>query len=160
MASVRPATALDLDAIVRMGQAMHAESPRYRNKQFDPAKVLQLGVNMLAAPHTALFVAEARGRLVGMAAVVATDYWFGPDRYVTDLAIYVDPEHRGNGAFVRLVWAVEAWAREQGVQEISLGVSTDVEAERTVRAYTRMGYTLLPTRVVSKRLDTDHVHRT
>lgn len=159
MVSARRATPQDLDVIVRMGEAMHAESPRYRGANFDAAKVLALAVRMLEEPSAGLFVAESGRQVIGMAAVVAADRWFGHDRYVTDLAIYLQPEHRGNGAFVRLVWAVEEWAIGQGVQELDLGVSTGVEAERTVRAYTRMGYTLLPTRVVSKRLDVDHVHR-
>lgn len=157
VADVRRATAQDLDVLVQMAQAMHQESPRYREMRFDAAKLHALVTNLHHAESAALFVAQEDGHPIGLAGVVATERWFGPDRYVTDLGLYVSPVHRGGGAFPLLVLAVEAWAREQGVQQIDLGVSTGVQAERTVRAYERMGYTVADTRVVTKKLD--HVHR-
>ena len=42
--------------------------------------------------------------------------------------------------FPRLVYAFEEWAKEQGASELSLGVSTGVQTEVTVRMYERMGY--------------------
>lgn len=159
MATARRATAADLDEIVAMGRALHEESPRYRGMQFDPDKVRHLaGELMTLAGLSVVFMVESDGEVQGMAAVVATQRWFGPDRYITDLAVYVKPQHRGNGAFPLLVHAIQSWAREQGVADLDLGVSTDIDAGRTVRAYERMGFTVSSTRVMTKRLD--DVHRT
>lgn len=152
MATARRATAADLDDIVAMGRALHEESPRYRGMQFDAEKVRVLALNLMQSDGAAVFVAQAGDEVIGMTALVAADRWFGTDRYVTDLTMYLKPEHRGNGAFARLVQAMEGWAREQGAQEIDIGVSTDIGTERTVRAYERMGFTLSPTRVAMKKL--------
>jgi GNAT superfamily N-acetyltransferase len=158
MTVVRRATYSDLEEIVAMGRAMHEESPRYRGMRFDGDKVRRLAIHIMMQPEFGVvFIVEAGAQLAGLAAVVAAERWFGPDRYLTDLAVYLKPEHRGNGAFLRLVQAVEEWASEHGIEQIDLGVSTDVQPERTVRAYERMGYTLCPTSIMTKR--PDDVHR-
>lgn len=156
MANVRAATLDDLGVLVEMGRAMHRESPRYRSMQFDSEKVRKLSANLIGSDTAAVFVAQAASEVVGMAAIVAGQRWFGPDFYLTDLVVYVRPEHRGNGAFVRLVLAIEGWARLKGITQIDLGVSTGVDPERAVRAYERLGYTVSDTRVVTKRLDDVH----
>lgn len=156
MAKVRPATAADIPAMIEMGWAMHQEAPRYRSMQYDRAKLHALCTALLEPGG--MFVAEEDGRLVGMALVVIGERWFSADRYITDLVVYVAPEQRGGRAFLRLILAVEGWARAHGMDlDIDIGVSTGVTTEQTVRAYERMGYTLLPTRIVTKRIS--HVHR-
>lgn len=157
MATVRRATARDLDDIVRMGEAMHKESPRYRSMRFDASKVRALAARLIDMPQGELFVAERGCEVIGMAAAVVGERWFGPDRYVTDLAVYLMPQHRGSGVFMWLVRVLEAWAVEMGVQDVDLGISTGIGVEETVRAYQHLGYTVADTRVVTKRLD--HVHR-
>lgn len=158
MAEVRRATAADVDALVEMGRAMHAESPRYRDKTFSADKLRQLAAHLSAHPEQgAVLVAAGPDGAVGMFVGILGERWFGTDRYATDLAVYVKPEHRGTSAFLRLVRAAERWAAECGVEEIDLGVSTGTDTEHTVHAYQRLGYTLLATRVVTKKLN--HVHR-
>jgi GNAT superfamily N-acetyltransferase len=71
-----------------------------------------------------VFVAEAGGALVGL--VTAHPYWPSP-MYVQELEVYitelvVDPECRSGGVGARLVEAVRAWARAQGVTRIRAGV--------------------------------------
>jgi GNAT superfamily N-acetyltransferase len=141
-----------------MGRAMHAESPRYRAMDFDPVKVRAVAGRLMAGDAGMVFLADAGGEVTGMAAATIGERWFGPDRYVTDLVVYVRPEHRGGSAFFRLVCALEGWAAQQGVLQVDLGVSTGVQVEQTVRAYERLGYTLDATRVVTKKLQ--DVHRT
>jgi GNAT superfamily N-acetyltransferase len=146
VARIRRACTADLNALVAMGRAMHAESPRYRAMDFDPVKVRAVAGRLMAGDAGMVFLATIGER------------WFGPDRYVTDLVVYVRPEHRGGSAFFRLVCALEGWAAQQGVLQVDLGVSTGVQVEQTVRAYERLGYTLDATRVVTKKLQ--DVHRT
>lgn len=154
MAKVRRATLGDLSAMVALGQAMHQESPRYRDMQFDTAKVGRLLQHLVTAGDAAgvVLVAEEGGLLIGGAIGIAGERWFGPDRYVTDLAVYLSPDHRGGRAFMRLVDAFEEWTAAQGVTKLDIGVSTGVHVERTVCAYERLGYTLDPTRIVTKTL--------
>ncbi|RYF62608.1 MAG: hypothetical protein EOO29_45730 [Comamonadaceae bacterium] len=60
--------------------------------------------------------------------------------------MYVRPEVRasllGGRAFRGLVRALELWGSRQGVSGPVLGVSTEIHAEQTLRAYERMGYRL------------------
>jgi GNAT superfamily N-acetyltransferase len=56
-----------------------------------------------------------------------------------ELAVYVTPEHRGRTG-MRLIKAFEAWAWDRGADEITLGISTEVDPERTAALYARLGY--------------------
>lgn len=155
MAEVRRAVPGDVPDLVEMGRALHAESPTYSPKGFDPAKVRALAERLTgpcSPEDTAVFVAVAGRQIVGMFVGVVADSWFGHERKASDLTVYVKPEHRGGTAFVRLLHAFEAWADERGAVECDIGVSTGIHVDRTVHAYQRSGYTLSPTRIVNKRL--------
>lgn len=142
---IRAATPDDAPGILAMGRALLEESPKYQAMQYDEAKLMQLGERLTSAllsEHAAVLVAERRGVLLGMIVLVVAERFFGGDRYVTDLTVYVRPEVRGGLVFARLIQAAEAWARERGVRDCAFGVSTEIDAERTVCAYQRMGYRL------------------
>jgi GNAT superfamily N-acetyltransferase len=142
---IRVATPADAPAMIDMGRALALESPKYRDMTFDEAKLMALGErinSVLMSDLACSFVAERAGQVIGMMVVGMAERFFGGDLYVTDLTLYVKPEHRGGLAFARLVQAAEAWARERGVRDACFGVSTEVHAERTVHAYQRMGYRL------------------
>lgn len=158
MADIRRATPADIEALLAMAAAMHAESPRYRSMQFNPEKLRNLAQAITSAPHeeATILVAAAGGEILGMFVGLIAQRWFGDDRFATDLAVYVKPEHRRGGLFFRLVRAAEEWATGHGIEDLDIGVSTDVHTEETVHAYLRMGYTLSPTRVVTKKLQHGH----
>lgn len=146
MATVRRATDADLEAMVAMGQALHDESPRYQGMAFSPEKLRRLWQmlqgTLLTGEPGCVFIAEQDGQVIGLTVGLIAERWFCDERYLTDLTMYVKPEHRGGSAFARMVRALEAWAVEQGIDWMALGVSTEIHAERTVRAYERMGYRL------------------
>lgn len=145
MAEVRHATPADFPAIVAMGRALHDESPRYRDMPFNPDKLLALAKRLhgsLLCSDAVILVAVADGQLVGVTVGVMAERFFNDERYVTDLTVYVKPEHRGGSAFLRMVKALEAWAAENGVADLAIGVSTEIHAERTVHAYEKLGYRL------------------
>lgn len=144
MSEVRRATPADTPALIELGRAMHAESPRYREMPFSEARLQALSARLhhgtLLVEDAAIFVAEAGGAPVGMAIVFLDELLLSDAKFVTDLVVYLKPEHRGGRLFLKLVRAFEEWARQQGVREIVLGVSTGVHAEQTVNAYRRLGY--------------------
>jgi GNAT superfamily N-acetyltransferase len=145
MTTVRRATDDDLEALIAMGEALHAESPRYQGMGFSAPKLRRLYEQLkgtILAEGGCVFVAEEGGEVVGMTVGITAERWFSDERYVTDLTLYVKPEHRNGRAFPRLVRALEAWAVEQGIADLALGVSTEIHPERTVRAYEHMGYRL------------------
>lgn len=143
MAKVRAATPEDVDALVSMGRALHDESPRYRDMPFSEEKLRALAVKIGEPVGDVIFmVAEVGGIVAGMMVGLIAERWFCDARFATDLTLYVKPEFRGTSAFARLVGVFEQWAKAQGVQDFTLGVSTEIHPEKTVGAFERMGYTL------------------
>jgi hypothetical protein len=137
---IRPATHDDVPAILEMGRAMHAESPRYQGLGFDAEKVWH------RAWHTVdtggAFVAVKDGRIVGMVAGYVVENWFGGDNIASDYVFYLIPEERRIGRSAFLLWrAFEAWAAARGARDIAPGTTTGVDAEGTARFFMKLGYT-------------------
>ena len=146
MVKVRIGTHEDIPAVVDLGARLHAESPTYRDFPYSRIKVravLQQCVGTLMAPaeDAVMLVAEEDGRLIGMLLGYLTEGVFVEDLVIaTDLTFYVEPEHRGTMAAVRLLKAFEVWARTHGATHIAPGISTRINDERTQRFYERLGY--------------------
>lgn len=142
MAKIRNATALDLPAMADMGEAMHDESPQYRDRSFNRRKCTHLALMLIESHYGCALVAEDAGELIGMFMGVAQEQYFGDDLQTTDLLLYVKPEARGGRAMLKLVRAYEAWAESLGATDVILGVSTGVLAKQTVHIYEKLGYTM------------------
>ena len=139
--NIRKATALDIPALLSMGRAMHAESPRFSPLSYSDVKVYELIDHLFRTPKAGgILVAEHSGEVVGMVVFFVAEHFFGGDKFASDLCVYVTPEYRGGSAFTRLVYAFEKWADDLGVTEKLLGVSTGIHTEQTVRMLERLGY--------------------
>lgn len=146
MASVRRATAADLDQLVDMARDLHAEAPHYQAEPFEPQVLRRrlegrLTTGMLV-DHSAAFVAEIGGHIAGVLLAVIVPRDFNNSLIACETTLYVCPEHRGGRAFPRLVEAYVLWAGLQGATKAYLGVSTGIHHDRTVHAYERMGFKL------------------
>ncbi len=135
---IRPAQPHDLVQLLEMGRLMHAESPRFRPVPFSTEKAQQLIEQLIS--RGGAFVAEVDGALVGMFGGVVFEHFFSTTKMAADVVLYVTPEYRGGSLAARLVHAFERWAIEAGADELVLGVSTGIEAERTAGLYERLGY--------------------
>lgn len=121
-----------------MGRLMHGESPRFRPLPFSQEKAQQLIEALIA--RGGAFVADIGGTLVGMFGGVVVEHFFSTTKMACDVVLYVTPEYRGTRIAPRLVHAFERWAIEAGADELVLGVSTGIEADRTASLYERLGY--------------------
>ncbi|MBX7264988.1 GNAT family N-acetyltransferase [Micromonospora sp. Llam7] len=100
-----------------------------------------------AGTHTAQFVADPGGRLVGHAGGMAHPTEPG----LTVLyAVYLTPAWRGNGLLADLVAGVAAWSRACGRDELMLEVV--VGNDRAYRAYQRLGFVDTGVRVPHPRI--------
>lgn len=146
MAKVRRAAPADLDTLVEMARALHAESPQYRSEPFEPQVVRQWLRERMSTTalcdDNAMFVAESGGAIAGVLVAIIVPRWFNRRRVACELTLYVRPEHRGGFVMLHLVRAYKAWAKAQGAAKAMLGVSTGIHPERTVHAYQRLGFTL------------------
>ncbi len=137
---IRVAVGGDIPALVDLGYAMQQESPRFAHLAYAPVKVAQTLQQMIAADNGRVFVAVRDDIVVGMMGGYVLEYFFSHDKFATDLYVYVAPPYRGGSFFTRLVVAFEQWAIALDANEIVVGISTEVEAERTASLYERLGY--------------------
>lgn len=135
---IRAATHTDVPDLIELGAMMHAESPRFRRLMFRPDKLEAMARPLM--DNGIVLLAEDRGRVVGMAIGAVIEQFFTDAKLAVDLAVYVVPSHRGGPWFVKLIKAFEAKAVELGAAEITLGISTGLQTERTARLYEKMGY--------------------
>lgn len=139
----------DVPTLIKLGRLMHEESPRFRDMDYDDEKLMQLGIGLVE--HGGIFIAEKDGKAVGMVLGMVTEHYFGRDLMASDLAVYVHPEHRGGTLVVRLIKKFEAWAFSMGAKVITMGVSTEVAAERTGQLYKRLGYRMTGSLAVKEK---------
>lgn len=139
MAIVRHATQAEFARMIELGAEMHLEG-RYSRLPYNKARLLVMANSLHSSGDGAFFVSVAQSEIIGMAAVQKVSYYFCDAQYVTDLFIYVRPEHRGGFSFFRLVKAIETWAKEQGIAEVKLGVSNPLNVDTLSSLYEAMGY--------------------
>ncbi|MBF9072108.1 GNAT family N-acetyltransferase [Streptacidiphilus fuscans] len=105
----------------------------------DPAGALRAAQGWLTGSLDAgaLLVAEADGRLLGVISVTEQGHWTGArDAYIGELA--VSPEASRRGAGRALVAAVTDWARQRGLESVTLQTGA---ANATARAfYAALGF--------------------
>jgi GNAT superfamily N-acetyltransferase len=102
---------------------------------------------VLASPGDLLRVAEVGGDVVGWVHA-AEEELFESGRRCEIRGLVVDRAARRSGVGGALVAAVEAWARERGLPEVS--VRSNVVREESHPFYARLGYA---------RIKTQHVYR-
>lgn len=137
---IRNATIKDLPALLALGARMHAESPHFRQIAFSAAKLEETLRAVLGTPNGFLVLGDLQGHVAGVYVAVALEHWCSTDLVATELALYVEREHRGTLLGARLIKAYLAWARELGCKQITAGVSTGVNVDKTTHLYQRLGF--------------------
>jgi GNAT superfamily N-acetyltransferase len=135
---VRPATGADVPRIVEMGMrfAQMVYGARLRP---DPEALSALALRLMGMADSTLLVAEQDGAVVGMIGMMVYRHPMSAELVGTEVAWWIDPEHRGIG--LRLLRAGETWARAQGAVTFQMIAPTpDVE-----RLYERMGFERMET---------------
>lgn len=79
--------------------------------------------------------------ITGMMVGFLAPMWFSNSATTAcDIALYLKPEYRGGLSAIRLIKAFDDWAVSKNASVIQMGVSTNVNPERTSNLYTRLGY--------------------
>lgn len=132
--TIRLADARDFDGILAVGQRFHEGSP-YRHLFSLNATSCRRTLEWLLNNKGAIFVAETDyGEIVGMIAGLVNPNFASGELTCGEAFWWVDKDRRGCG--VRLLRALEAWAREQGATQMQL-IAPDGRAEQL---YTRLGF--------------------
>lgn len=139
MIEIRPLAYGEVDELVGLTRAMHAEAPHYAPYPFEPAKLKAWGQLCIEDEHWLCLLAWHGREAVGFIAVGSVEMIFSSERTIDDLGLYVLPSWRGTSCAVRLVRQMEAWAASRG-KVIRLGVTTGTNPEPTTRFLNRLGY--------------------
>lgn len=139
---IRKAVPDEKELVIEMIAAMCAESPFYSRKPLSLERVDRLVSFFIDDAESGGFVADESGKLVGMIAGMVAPSMTHDLLFAADIGVYVDPDRRGSSVAVRLIKVFEEWAFGQGVDFISLGISTGVQPEKTLKVYERLGYKL------------------
>lgn len=114
---IRNATEADVDELVRMGREFLAVSPFARLGFSDESR--ERGIRCLMGQFAR--VIDLEGKIVGALLGGIGPGWFDDERPIaTEMAWWVDPQHRGSVAAVRLVHEFRDWARQQGAVAVCL----------------------------------------
>lgn len=136
---IRSADKSDLDDLVEMGRAMHAES-NYAPLAFSELVYRRFLEAVLEHEQCCILIAERNQGVVGVYIGVVNNAFFSMDKIAQDVLLYVTPEHRGGMAAMWLIKAFEAWAMEQGAIQIRPGISVGGPIEVAARLYHAAGY--------------------
>ena len=139
---VRLAAMTDVDATLRLGVQMHAES-RFRvypmNLEKTRASMEKLISNPLAG--CILLAEHPRAGVVGMLAGYVVDYFFSDALVAQDSYFFVHPDHRGSPAALKLLIAFRRWAENRNASELCINMSVDVQQERFNKFMSHMQFT-------------------
>ena len=126
--------------ILQLGKRMHEESS-YASLPFDAEKAAG-AIMQLVVDNDSGFgvIAYDEDTPVGLIAGGIGSRWFSPSLYAYDHVWYVVPEYRGSRTAIRMLKMFESWAKDQGAEELWMGVTTNIDPERTGSLFTRLGY--------------------
>lgn len=131
----------DISYVVYLAEAMHAESPLYRDLTFDPQKVESLCRLCLNNEEWVCIVATSDdGTPIGFTAAGLVPTLFGPDTMVEDLGFYVHAPWRGTTAAIRMLRMLETWASVMGATMIRMGITTGTNPQQTAKFLSRFAY--------------------
>lgn len=128
---IRPVTPADVQIVIDMGTAMHAESA-FSHLSYDRDVCEALGQRVLTDPDFFAWIAEKDGEPTGFFLGHIGPYLFSRDLIATEYLWYVKPGHRGGTVSIRLMRAFIEWGKKRGAAEICMGVSTGPRMEAAV----------------------------
>jgi len=108
---------------------------------FNQSKLLENYLLAINHDDFLILLAEENGEVVGMLAAGITSPMFSDDKVATELAWFIDKEHRGSSMSLRLIKEYEKWAKGNGCKYTSM-MDLD-QLNNLQRLYERQGYSLV-----------------
>jgi GNAT superfamily N-acetyltransferase len=136
---MRDATPDDIGRMVELGARMHAESPVWSRLRFS-ADRLAASIRFAIDRGFAKVLEDESGKMIGGMLAAAVPHWFSEDAVACDMALFIEPEHRGGMAAARLLNAYAQWARGTGAALVQFGITTGVHTEATQAMCERLGW--------------------
>jgi hypothetical protein len=142
---IRRARYAEYDRILHLGSLFHAGAKHSHGYNKDHAAEM-LDSCVWSDDRVAL-VYTVRDEIVGFLLGSLSITWQGGEVVASELAWFVEQEHRGFGA-IKLVHAFENWATERGATAIAMA---DIEGLTDLQStYERLGYRKVETTYVKR----------
>jgi len=130
----------DIPETVNLAYEMHQEGA-FSRFRFSPEKMASNLSLAITHPHIAFcHVVEHDEKLVGALLGYISEFFFGHDLIASDSGWFILPEYRGSRSAVKLLKNFQTWAKANGAKEVAMGVSTDVNPEKTGALLQKLGY--------------------
>lgn len=141
--SIRVATADDIAHVVAHRERMFREMGTVCDYEAMAAACTRWYEEALPAGTYRGWMAEHEARVIGGGGMIVMPWSPGPTRLDPRMAwiynMFVEPAHRGRGVARRLIEAMHAWCREQGIERLALNAT-----EAGARVYRAIGYSVVP----------------
>lgn len=131
----------DTKDIVALLQQLRVESPEYNYVENDPVFVVNNLWSLISNGAMRGVVAITGDVLVGFMIGFIAAPWYSKRVEAMEQLLYVDPAVRGGTTAIRLIKEFEKLCLDNGAAVLSVGASTGMKEDRTVKLYERMGYT-------------------
>ena len=137
-ALIRPATSDDVPRIVAMAERFYPESGFLAIAPLDPSQVE--GLVIITMETGTMLVAEKGGEVIGMACLHVDHFVFNLSaKIATEIAFWIEPEHRGGALAVRMLSAIEVACRAAGAHWVRMAALPS-SPPQAAALYARMGY--------------------
>ena len=134
---IRKATNDDIFDLLVLARGFSREAPAMH--EWDRDKTEAMLKTCIENELTTIIVMEFEGEVVGGIVGVVQPLLMSNTVVASELAWFVDPNHRGKGA-IKLVKAFEGWAKEKGAEYVTMA---DIRGIADLsKLYERLGYEL------------------
>jgi|10_taG_2_1085330.scaffolds.fasta_scaffold29627_2 GNAT superfamily N-acetyltransferase len=118
---------------------IHQES-RYRTSKLSMLKVFDLFNTTMNDKDHFCFLAWRDDKVIGLISGYCAEHYFTEDIYAYESMFYVRPEYRKGRTALLLLRTFEKWAKDNNCVEISVGISTEIDTEKTASFYEKLKY--------------------
>jgi len=118
---------------------IHQES-RYRTSKLSMLKVFELFNTTKNDKDYFCFLAWRDDKVIGLISGYCAEHYFTEDIYAYESMFYVRPEYRKGRTALLLLRTFEKWAKDNNCVEISVGISTEIDTEKTASFYEKLKY--------------------
>lgn len=142
---VRVARREDVPDLVRFARNFHKSSP-YKWLRFDTKKVTESFERVTSSPGTDMIalIAYKENENIGMVVAAADSPPFSSEKVSTELAWWVEPQHRKTRAALFLFEAYEEWAKRVGCRGVQSAYLLNTDHDPS-EFYKKKGYTPVET---------------
>lgn len=131
------ATPQDFEELVKFAISYHESAPDFFGEYDLPRVVERMAMSFARAPA---FIYKVDGEIVGAIVLDKVARWWSTEEYITDLFMYIKPEHRSYSAIKTLLEQVKEYAIMNNNMRVELTIFNPNDLERKTKLMNRLGF--------------------